>query len=622
MTPLRLAACALALAAASGVAACEPPQVSTAAQELVFTTPANHDFGSLPIGATSAPAPIVVAVAALMFETHTITDITEECADFSLDLSMIALPAEISRECGCLMCAIGGCTTVTQQFDVTFSPTIAGPQSCTITITMTDAVEYVTVSGTGEAPPHDLTLLTPLEPSLAFGDVVVGQISSVLAITIRSDGTQELNVSDARLVSGDVGQFTVGNGGPGVVLAGESHTYSISCTPTGAGPLGASFQIDSDDGASPLPIALTCNGIVSDLAISPSPIQFSETFVGQPSIGDAVLQNTGSAAMVVDSISVTPAQFAVVDLAGTTIVPNATAVARITFTPDDASVDSDVQGTLTVTYDGTQTRTINLIAPVRSAVLSVTPGGEVDFGTVCGGQSASRLFAALNLGTGRFELTSATVAGTGFALTREPPSYPAILPPLGGGTATFEVTAMPPTGDATGTLALTSSVPDLASATVLLRATGQADGVAATPTAIEFDTVALDQSSGGRGVRLTNCDDVPLDVTGVTITGRDAVEFSAVSDLRVPGAIPAFGGATWLVQLSPRTAGDKLATLELVHGAGVTLVALTGQGAGDLPDDDGRGSYYACDAGGAPGTAPLALVLVLLLAPRPRRRAA
>jgi hypothetical protein len=328
------------------------------------------------------------------------------------------------------------------------------------------------------------------------------------------------------------------------------------------------------------------------------------------------LTNTGQAAMTVDAIAVSPGQFTVTDLAGAGIGPGGSVTVTVEFTADESVADQDVQGQLTVTYDGSEVRTIDVLGPARTAILSVTPGGEVDFGTVCGGQAARRLFAAINLGSGEFELIDAAVAGDGFAVTIMPP-LPTELPARGGATAAFEITATPPTGPVTGSFTLTPDVPNLSPTTVTLLANGQLDGIAAAPTGLDFEAVVVAESSGGKAVRLTNCEPDAVTVTAAAVTGAHAADFTAVSDLSLPGTIPAYGGATWLVELTPSGRGARTATLELTHDGGVTRVPLTGLGIDD--ETGGRGSYYSCSSSGARTLSPLVLVLALLLLPRRRR---
>ena len=613
-------ACAALVLVGLAATACKPPETSQVEQHLVFTAPASWDFGQVPLGGTGMPVQVVVGVADEPDEYHSILSISESCDDFSLDLSAISFPADIYRSCDLDMMI---CDSQTQYFFVSFSPSVSGPQSCTITIEMNDGTQEFTVNGTGLPPPYVLTLLSPLSTTMAFGDVIVGQTSAGLPITVRGDGTEIVDIAAAALTAGGVVNYSITNGGATTVLPGALHTITVQCAPQAAGPANDAFRIDSNAVGSPIIVDLTCNGVVSDLLISPSPAQMSEVLVGESTFIDLSLSNVGGAVMTIDATTLSSGAFNLVSISGSTIPANGTITARVGFTATAALVDQDVSSTFTVQYNGGQSRTVDIIAPVRSAEVSVNPGGLVDFGTVCGGQMASRVFAAVNLGTGAMELASASVAGTGFRFTLQPGSYPAPLTPRAGNSLAFEVTADPPLGEATGTLTLYPTDAVIPPTVIGLRATGQADGIAAAPTSIALDSVAVGMSSGGRTVRLTNCEPGALSVARVTLGGPDAAEFSVLSELVVPGSIPAYGSATWLVELTPDDVGEKSATLDIVYAGGRVSIPLSGAGVEfDLPEDDeGRGTYYACNAGDGAGLWPLLLALVALLARRSYRPA-
>lgn len=598
---------ALTVVVLAALAACKgPPQLGATEQQVVNALPSSWDFGAVPVGGSATPRQITVSVGGLQNEFHQLLSVTEGCADFALDLSQIpSFPAEVYRYCEtCETCSQAAvCESQTQRFTVDFRPTIAGPQACTITVELDDVIKYVTVMGTGVAPDFDLVVLEPAGNALAFGDVVVGSTSAVLPITVRNDGTMDLDIFSADLVDGEVGEYLTTGTGATLVAPGDTRTFTTQCRPTFAGMTSATFAITSNDPAEPsVAIALTCNGIQSNLAIDPSPARLPETFLDDTTSITVTLTNTGMAAMNVDDLSVQPSQFTVSGLTDPMIGPGGSTDVTVEFTADASVVDQDVQGTLTVTYDGSESRSIDLVGPARTAILSVTPGGEVDFGTVCGGQRGSRVFAAINLGSGAFELIDASVAGSSAG---------------SGATAAFELSATPPDGPVTGTFTLTPDVPNLGPTTVTLLANGQLDGVAAYPAAVAFEAVIVDEASGGRAVRLNNCEATPLTVTSATVTGPHARDFTAVTELTFPATIPPFGNATWLVELTPSAAGDRTATLELVHDGGTTPVPLTGFGLED--EAEGRGSYYACSSSGARTLSPLLVALALLLLPRRRR---
>lgn len=614
----------LALAVALVVTACAGPPAVGTRDQAVAVSPFAYDFGSIAVGATSAPRLFIVSPVGVEYDV--ITSITESCADFDLDLSQLENPAEVFRECD------GGgdplpnqfapiCTNHTQRFTVTFHPSFGGPQSCPITIQLSGQGELVfSVSGTGLAPPVALTLVTPAASTLDFGDVRVGAASSPLPVIIRSDGTGDLDLVDAVLSGPDAAAFALATTDSEPLGPGATFTWQLTCTPPAAIDLAATLTITSNAPDSPHEISIACRGIQSNLTVDPSPVQFAETLIGDQRVAPVRLGNAGTAPLTIVATTITAGPFTAPDVGGAMLMGGQELELEILFTPTAEDVGQDVRGTLVVTFDGGESRTIDLVGPARDATLSLTPGGAIDFGTVCAGQSLEQVFVAVNGGSGAVDLLDATASGPGFALTPiAPPSFPAPLPARGAGSATFRVTAEPPLGDVTGELTVTTAIPGSTPTVIALAARGQDSGVGASPGAVDFGGVDVGQPSGGRTVRISNCDLVPLEVTAATVTGDAAAEFVLIATEPLPLTLPPRGVAQFVIELRPTTAGDKLATLTVTHASGTVEVPLTGLGVGDAAGGGGRGSYYACSTGGGGAAfAPLALAIALLV--RRRRR--
>jgi|GEM_PF-1932844 len=638
MKPHALVVVALALTWVTGCAS--PPAVGTVGEALVIS-PLVYDFGSFAVGTPSPRRGVVISPNSAGVESDTVLSVTESCVDFELDLSDLEPLGEVYRRCddgtlpdlnlpesarGLPCGGTGIYVTKSQRFAVTFSPSLAGVQSCTIAISMESGPRTIEMRGTGLAPPVALAVVTPASSALAFGDVVVGAASTNLPITIRSDGATALDLTSAVIGGPDAAGFAAQTASVEPISQGQTYTWQLTCTPPGPGALSATFTITSNAGTTAF--ALSCNGIQSNLTVAPSPVQFEETLLGASRSVNAAIGNSGTAALVITSTLVTAGPFVADDLGGTTLGPGDLAPLTITFTPEPDQDGMDVRGTLVVSFDDGDSRTIDLVGPAREATLSLTPSSAIDFGTVCGGQRADQLFVALNTGSGGVELSDAVVTGAGFTLTPvAPSSFPAPLPARGAGSVTFQVSAAPATGEATGELTVTTAIPGSTPSVIALHALGQDSGIGASPLDVDFGGVSVSETSGGRTVRINNCDVAPLELTRATLVGDQAAEFIAVSaDQPLPITLAPGASALFLVELRPTAIGDKAATLEIVHGAGTTSVPLTGFGLGDpVPGGGGgdRGSYYACSAGGSAGglagLVPVAGGLGLLLRRRRRR---
>lgn len=611
-----------ALAVATlGLAACAgPPALGTTASELVTTSPLSVDFGAVEVGSTAIPRAVTVLPSGTLASSDTIASISESCGDVSLDLSTLENPPVVERVCDGsppFYSPPGPCENHVQVFHVGFAPTVVGPQACDVVISMDSGQErIVTVTGTGTAPPVQLTVVSPADRMIDFGDVVVSRSSSPVPIVLRGDGTEPATYT----VSATPATISLSGELTGGLSDGEQATVFVGCNPTAPGPIVGMVQIasnDPDEGMITIPV--TCSGITSSLVFSSSPLYFLPTLTGGVSSRQVGLMNTSGAALDIASITLDPPElFEITTAVPTGIGAGAIQNLAIEFHPDAAVVDTDVAGTMTVTFGppAGQVRTMSLIGPVRRAELSITPGGDLDLGTVCGSDVGRLTATVTNLGTGAGELTGAHVTGDGFDLDFQA-GLPFSLEPAASNELALVVSASPGPGEVTGTLVLDTSIPGARQLVRNLRAVGVASGLGADPAELAFDGTPVGGASGVRTVRLTNCDDGPVTITTAGISGPDAAEFFLVADdLPDDGVLAVGATATWLVELRPATGGTKTASLDLLHGI-VTSIPLSG--VGDGPVEGGRGSYYAC-AAADPGTAwPLGLALIPLV--RRRRRA-
>ncbi len=587
-------------------------------------SPLAYDFGAVTVGGSSGARNFLITAA--IDEDDFLTSITSSCAAFTVDTSSLAFPYNVYRYCEMDPRRRAPCDSQPATFSVTFTPSFAGPQSCAIQANFEFRAPLVsTVSGTGIAPPLAQQVIAPTDGTLAFGEVVVGTSSSDRSAILRNVGAEPIDVSDATLTGPDAAAFSVGPAGDNPLPAGSDYVWSLRCTPPAAGALAATLTLTTTAPTSPVVIALTCTGIQSDLTVTPSPLAFPEVFVGESATETLRLTNSGTAPLVFGTPTITGVGFTLGALSDSSIPAGESATIDVTFAPTAAEADQDIAGQVTLPFaDGV--RTIDLVGPARTADLALTPSTAVDFGTICVGQSRSQEFLAVNPGSGTTTLTDLAITGAGFEVAVvEPATLPAPLPPGGLAPVTFAVTAAPPVGPSTGTLTVTAGLAGLPPVTVELSATGVASGVAASPTAVDFGGVVVDEASIARIVRVDNCDAAEVAIDRLTVTGADAAQFVATPDVgaSLPVAIAPGGAATFIVVMRPTTSGDKTATLELGQGAAATFVPLSGVGVGEdeLPGDDPRGSYYACTTsrGGLGGALALGLGLALVLRRRRRR---
>ena len=153
---------------------------------------------------------------------------------------------------------------------VTFTPTALGPQSATLDIASNDpdtAIVQVSLTGTGTDVIAPDIVVDPT--AINFGSVTVNQSSAPSTLTITSQGTADLVISQTSFSGTSSSMFSVATGGPApcasttpTVPFGTSCTLAITFTPTASGAQEALFNITSNDPDSSLvTVALSGTGI-------------------------------------------------------------------------------------------------------------------------------------------------------------------------------------------------------------------------------------------------------------------------------------------------------------------------------------------------------------------------
>lgn len=619
------------LLGAVAFAACQgaEPTLSSTEQLAVLTTPAtSHTFPTTEVGSTSAATAISVRPAGSPSTASydEVTSVTASCPDFIVSAG--GLPAAVYRTVICDSCsgticqplAAPICYTdeyVTYSFSASFRPNVAASVSCVVTITTNGTTQRtLTLFGTGSAPPIDIDVQPT---SVAFGDVRRNTASTAATISVKNLGGSALGVSGVT-ISGPFA-ITAGPTGGTTVQPGGSQPYTVTCNPTAVGGVSGSLTVTSNDPATPtITVPVSCNGIDSNLDITPSPSQIPTTRVGEPRVATITLRNSGAASMTIASVALTGTDMTMLTAppAGTVLNGGATSMAQVQF---GATASGDATGMIVVTYDGGQVRSVPIAARALNTSMALTPDGAVDLGPVCIGQSKDQEFKVIANDQGPFAINQISTPAAPFIVGT--PTLPATVQGAGATTVMFTVTATPTTtGPAASSMAITTDIPGGGPRQIDLQVEGLPAGVSGTPALLDFGSSPVEVTTLGANVQITNCATTPAMLMNARIEGPDASEFAIVLP-PASSTVAASSTVSWLVVMATRTTGVKNATFIVDGPDGPVTVELTGEGLGELGPDptnpDGKPSYYACSAGGSATSAwPLALAFALLLSRRRR----
>jgi hypothetical protein len=231
------------------------------------------------------------------------------------------------------------------------------------------------------------------------------------------------------------------------------------------------------------------------------------------------------------------------------------------------------------------------IAPV--ATLSKT---SVDFGSqLVGVTSGSAEVAVTNTGSGSLVLGTTSLGGPDAADFTIAPGSSCAGASLTAGNSCLVMVRFTPgtTGARSATLSITHNAADSPS-TVALSGTGTAPQAGPSPTSVDFGVQQVGGTSVGHLVTLHNTGTADLHVSGLSVTGANAADFSTSGDTCAGATVAPGGSCAVSVRFTPATGGDRSATLAFASDGGPATVALTGVG---LPPADLKvlavGSVYA-----------------------------
>ena len=287
----------------------------------VSWSPSELDFGTVPVGATSAA------------KTATLTN----GGSASVSIAGITASAGFaiaSSTCGASLAAGASCTV-----GVTFTPTTGGSVDGTLTATDSAAgsPQVTVLTGRGGVP-------ATVSPSgLNFGAVAVGSISSPQTVTLTNGAGAALTFSSIVTTAGfSIASNTCGGG----IGSGASCTVGVTFSPAAGGTINGTLTFTDSASNSPQTVSLTGTG--STLAtVSPTSLNFGQVRVGHASSAKTVtLTNSGGASLSFSSITAS-ASFAISsNTCGASLAAGANCTVGVTFTP---AAKGTINGTLIFT---------------------------------------------------------------------------------------------------------------------------------------------------------------------------------------------------------------------------------------------------------------------------------
>lgn len=528
-------------------------------------TPASLAFGDQGLGSSSGAQGITII--------NTSSSLALAISGIQVSGANAADYAE-THSCGSSLSAGASC-----MINVVFTPTATGARNATIVINDNSAAgsHSVAVSGNGTAS----AAATVSPTALSFADQLVGSASVAQTITLSNGGNAALNITSIAVTGANPGDYVATNTCGASLAAGGNCQISVSFAPGTSGTKNANVTITDDAGVQT--VTLTGKGCQPTATVTPSALNFADQLVGSSSAAQAItLTNTSvSLSLSLSGISISGANsgdFAQTNTCGTSLAAGASCTISVTFTPTATGTrtanvtvaDNTAGGSQTVPLSGSGTAT---------PTATVSPSSLSYADQLVGSASQGQIITITNTSTqASLAIGSISVNGANASdYTQSNNCGGAVAP--GGSCAITVVFAPSSTGTRTASIVISDNT---ASGTEIVAVTGKGclPQATVTPSSVVFADQAVGSASAAQSLALNNIGTVPLSISGATITGGNASDFSQTSSCGT--SLAAGASCTIQVVFTPSASGARSATLTVIDNAsaGNQTVALSGNGTG------------------------------------------
>ena len=461
------------------------------------------------------------------------------------------------------------------QISVTFAPQALG--TFTPALNFSDnapgSPQSIALSGTGAQPGAALS-----PPSVAFGEVIVGQSSTPQNVTLTNTGTYPLTNDNIVVTGQDAGDFSQYDNCPGTIAVGGSCTISVTFTPTTTGTRTAFLAVYDNAPNSPQTVSLSGTGITAGLTISPESLAFGNVNIGPPSPPQKVtLSNTGTTSIqFTQPIAITgqnAADYLMATTCGSTLAPGKSCTVTVEFQPTTTGeLDADIS-----IYDNlpNSPQEVPLTGFGTQPIVSLSPT-SLSFGDQLIDTSASNPVTLTNTGTGTMMITVIKIGGTNAQWFSQTNNCGTQLPANASCqiTVTFDPQAL---GSFTAALVLEDNAPGSPQG-VSLSGTGAQPVVALSPKSLAFGSIIVGQSSAPQSSTLTNTGGYALTINSITLAGADPQDYSQSNNCG--DSVPPGGSCIITVEFTPTATGSRTAAVAVSDNApgNPQTISLSGTG--------------------------------------------
>lgn len=472
---------------------------------------------------------------------------------------------------------------------VQFAPTAMGDREATLEIASNDPDQgllRVELRGTGASP-----AIAVNPTSLNFGNVSVG-LDSVMMLEVANIGNDDLVLNSYTFIGPNLTRFTLLNPPtfPVTIPAGDPPLMlEVIFAAASVGPKSAFLLLfNNTANQNPVNVPLSANGVVSDIAVSDTLLDFGTTLVGSEDRLNLVISNVGVGKLVVDSLSVTGVDLTQFAITGGPQPPFSIAggggsvTVELTFSPTSTGIKNAFMFILSNDPDENPLFIALTGEGVEPNIVSTR--SNLNFGNLLVGSDGVLSFYLKNTGDADLIVSNTNITGTNpsqFSVVQIVPPLPLTIP-VGNDSALVSVQFSPTSvGAKEAVLEIVSNDPDDNPLEIPLFGAGVLPEISAVPNPLPFSDVEVGDSSS-RVLTIRNAGGAPLTVTNAAMGGTHAGLFRVEDIPSFPVVLPPNGGNFSVnVIFIPDSVGSKSAFWELASddpNHNPFQVALTGRG--------------------------------------------
>ncbi len=430
-----------------------------------------------------------------------------------------------------------------QKYYITFTPTVTGNQTGTISFTndATGSPHTIAVNGTGIFPNISLSAT-----SKVFGNVLVGQ-NKVDSVTISNIGTATLNITNIT-VNGN--QYSVTPTSATLAPSGSEKLY-ITFAPTSTGAKNDTVKLTHNATGSPSKIVLTGTGTAPQFAVSATTKSFGNIPPNTLKKDSVTVTNNGTATLNISSVVSNNGKFVVTPANGTVNANGGTKKFYINYTPTTLTYDTSK---ITFTHDASGSPSVVTATGLGYAPIFFTSVQTLSFGDVKPNVAKKDSVVITNKGTKTLTISSVTSSDGWFTVT--PTSGTVNV----NSTKKFYITFTPT--NTVSSNAVIKFIHDAVSSPSLLMVNGRGSQplYAKSKSSISFPTTVLNETSKDSFV-ITNSGNALLKLTSLTSNSNQF--------LISPSSDSVHAGATkkYYVTFAPTSSGAKSGKIAIAHSA-------------------------------------------------------